>query len=205
MATNRYFIPALLLLTLLLNLNFHCRKDFSCDETKHSFEIGIRAYPNTEEINVNDTLWLEINTPDILRDKQTGTLIDYSGVENLGATISFQKLEGSAFTGKAVNNFQRILLKGKEVTNDIDPALFREFVFEDENGNYQFKMAVVPKDTGVFRITFSNAANVYRKSDRCTKAYFTINFVQTNQHYFFYPDYHGSPDTPSGTYYFQVK
>lgn len=207
MVTNRITLLIFFILTSLVSLNFQCRKGvaFDCDETKYNFEIGIKAYPDEETITIGDSIWLEVNDPDNLLDLNSNNMIDYSGVENLGTVISFQELEGDSFTGKAVSKFERILIKGEEVTNNIDPELFKEYLFEDNNGYYQFKMAVVAKDTGVFRIAVSNAANVYRYSDKCTKAYFIINFKETNQHYYLYPSFQGSIDDVSGTYYFSVN
>ncbi len=205
MAINKLYIPFLLLLIALASLNFQCKKRFGCADTVYSFEIGIKAYPDSDSINIGDTIWLEINTPDILRDKQTNALINYSGVENLGSVISFQKLDNNSFTIKALNKFKLILLKGTKVNNTIDPDLFNEYLFDDKNGYYQFKLGVIALEAGVFRIALSNAANVYRKSDGCTKANFVINFEQTSQHYYLYPGFQGNPNEKSGTYYFKVK
>ena len=59
---------------------------------------------------------------------------------------------------------------------------FREFSFVEINQFYKFKLAIVPKFKGVFKLFVSNAANVYKTNDKCTKAGFVINFTNTNQH-----------------------
>ena len=83
--------------------------------------------------------------------------------------------------------------------------LLKEFRFEDNNGFYKFKLGIIAKKKGIFGLIFSNAANVYRKSDACTKAFFTINFIQTNQHYYLNPNFQGGPTPVGGDYYFKVK
>lgn len=205
MAINKLFSGLILLLLAIPMLSLQCRKSFGCADTVYNFEIGVKAYPDADSINVNDTIWLEINTPDILRDKLSNTLINYSGVENLGSGISFQKLDNNNFTIKALNKFKLILLKGTKFDNTIDPDLFNEYLFDDRDGYIQFKLGVIALDTGIFRIVFSNAANVYRRNDKCTKAFFTINFTQTNQHYYLNPGFPGGPPPVGGDYYFKVK
>lgn len=205
MAINKLYMPFLLLLIALASLNFQCKKRFGCADTVYNFEIGVKAYPDSDSINIGDTIWFEINTPDILRDKQTNALIDYSGVENLGSVISLQKLNNNSFTIKALNKFKLILLKGTKVNNTIDPDLFNEYLFDDKNGYYQFKLGITPLETGIYGLIFSNAANVYRKSDKCSKASFVINFIQTNQHYYLNPNFQGGPTPVGGDYYFKVK
>lgn len=205
MAINKLFAGFIFLVFIISNLNFQCKKRFGCADTVYNFEIGVKAYPDLEGINIGDTIWFEISTPDILRDKQTNALIDYSGVENLGSVVSLQKLDNNSFSIKAANKFKFILLKGTKVNNTIDPDLFNEYLFLDNNGLYQFKLGIIPSESGTYSLIFSNAANVYRTSDKCTKASFTINFIQTNQHYYLNPNFQGGSIPSGGDYYFKVN
>ncbi len=81
-------------------------------------------------------------------------------------------------------------------------------IFNEENGNYVFKLSVIAKDTGKYVLTISNAANVYRENDKCTKAAFTINFASTNQHFYFLqqwrPDLTLNEAGKTKVYYFKV-
>ena len=166
----------------------------------------MKEYPGKDTFHVGDTIWFEIHSPDILNDLITNKLINYSGVENLGSVIGVQQLDSNNnFIIKAFNKFSHILVEGKEVINNIDAELFREYLFEDKNGYYQFKYAFVARDTGIFRVSFSNAANVYRSQDKCTKAAFVINFTQTDQHYYLFPGFQGNQYDKSGTYYFRIR
>ncbi len=205
MVTNNLLRAFLLFLVYSLFINGDCRKiTGGCAVTVYNFEIGVKAYPDADSVQVNDTIWFEINTPDTVRDLRTNQLIDYSGVENLGAGIGFEKLEGNSFTGKAVNKFHYLLKKGELLNNNADPDLLKEYRFANNNGYYLFKLGVVAQDTGIFAVVFSNAANVYRKSDKCTKASFTINFNETDQHYYLNPNFPGGPPPVGGDYYFKV-
>lgn len=170
----------------------------------YKFELGIRAYPDSESINVNDTIWLEINEPTTLMDLNTRKEINYGNAANLGSAIAFQKLSGTnEFNVKAADQFNYRLIEGVE-TNNADPSALREYLFQEKNGLYLFKLGVIPKNSGTFRLFFSNAANVYRNNDNCTKAFFILNFKNTNQHIYLFP---GLVDSLSGggVYYFKVN
>jgi len=53
----------------------------------------------------------------------------------------------------------------------------------------------------------SNASNIYRKNDNCTKANFGINFTATNQHLYFNEIVLPGVTLPAGggIYLFKVK
>ncbi len=182
-----------------------CKKKLDCRESVYSFEIGIKAYPDKDSINVGDTVWLEVNETTVLTDGQTGRSIDYRGAANLGSAIGFQALSSVSgqFTVEAVQKFSFLLVQGVEVINR-SPSLYKEYFFAEVNGRYIFKLGVIPRQSGVFSIVFSNAASVYQKNDNCTKANFTLNFKNTNQHYYLNPNFQGGPPPVGGDYYFKV-
>jgi len=203
MGINKITIFISLGLVYILFVKANCNKTFDCARVVYNFEIGVRANPDSDSVHINDTIWFEINTPDKLNDLNRNQLIDYSGVENLGSAIGFEKLEGNSFTIKAAKKFKKIITTGKE-TGNADSELFSEYLFINESGYYKFRLGVIPLDTGTYAIIFSNAANVYRKSDKCTKASFTINFKETDQHYYLNPNFQGGPVPVGGDYYFKV-
>lgn len=195
-----------LLLLGIINLQFLCTKKLDCRGAVYNFELGIRAIPDKDSIQVGDTLWLEVNSPTTLTDVQTGRMIDYSGAENLGSAIAFQAFTASTkqFTVEAVKSFNYVLIQGTEVMNR-SPELYKEYLFAESGSKYLFQLGVIPKEKGTFRVIFSNAGSVYRKNDNCTKADFSINFQNTNQHYYLHPSYTGGPTPVGGDYYFKVQ
>lgn len=204
MATNKNILLIAIVVFGLLNLQFQCNKRLDCATTVYNFEIGIKAYPNKDSINVGDTIWFEVNEPTTLKDFQTGRIINYSGAENLGSVISFHQLSPlKQFTVKAADKFEYILQKGIE-TNALDPGFERQYVFSEENQHYVFKLGLIAKGKGTFGLIISNAANVYRNSDKCTKASFALNFKETDQHYYLNPNFQGGPTPVGGDYYFKV-
>jgi hypothetical protein len=165
--------------------------------------MAIKAYPDKDSITIGDTIWLTIDESTTLKDVQTGRIIEYSNAANLGSAIGFHKLSATnQFTVGAAEQFNFKIVIGTEL-NNADPTYLREYSFEQANNHYLFKLGVIPTQTGTFRLFFSNAANVYRKQDKCTKANFTLNFKNTNQHYYISPTYQGGVLT-GGDYYFKV-
>src|SRR5689334_11622357 len=82
-------------LIALMCIYAQCNKRLDCANTVYSFEMGIKAYPDKDSINVGDTIWLEVNEPTTLKDVFSGKMIDYSGAVNLGSFVSFSKLVDS--------------------------------------------------------------------------------------------------------------
>lgn len=171
----KYQIGLLLMLTFLVQQS-SCNKN--CTETTYSFQLPIKAYPNLDSINVGDTIWLEINEPTSL--KSNNSIIDYSGAENLGSVIDFQKIDSVNKTFiESVPKFEYRIIYGNEIRRT---NLFIEYNFSELNNRFVFKLAVIPKEKGIYRIGFGSSNNTYRKGDKCTKANFMINFKETISH-----------------------
>ncbi len=193
------------LVSAFLFINANCNKYFDCANSRYSFDLPVKAFPNKDTININvgDTIWLEIKEPTLIKDGRTGEMIDYSGTSNLGSAISFsyrntvlnQWVDGA-------DRFKFSLKKGVELKVT---QLTVQYRFIEENGYYIFKLGVIPKESGLHRLLFSSSNNTYRNSDKCTKASFSINFKSTNQHYYLNPNYNGQTGFVGGDYYFFVK
>jgi hypothetical protein len=204
METKQNFIIAGSVIAALMFIEANCTKfPIDCADTKYSFELPVKAFPNKDTIHVGDTIWLEINEPTLIRDGRTGEMIDYSGTSNLGTALSFsfrdiainQWIDGA-------NRFNFILDKGIELKKN---PLDIQYRFIEQSGRYVFKLGVIPKENGLHCLLFSNSNNTYRNSDKCTKAGFTINFRDTDQHYYLSPSYTGQTGLVGGDYYFFVQ
>jgi hypothetical protein len=190
----------------LISIYATCNKPrLDCANTVYSFGLGISAYPNKDSVHIGDTIWLEITEPTTMKDAMSGSMINYSDAANLGTVIGFQAFSplSGQFTINAANKFDFIVFKGRQVSSR-DESLERQYIFSEENQRYIFEFAIIPKEIGIFRFLVSNAANVYRKGDQCTKASFAMYFQNTNQHYYLNPNFPGGPVAPGGDYYFKV-
>lgn len=203
MAINRLFIFALLFGSFLL-LNFKCHKSVDCFEAKYSFTMDFTARPDKDSIRVGDTIWLQTSSSTTALDYLSGNLVDYSKAVNLGTAISFYaySVSSNKFIIEAGKKFDFFVVDGKEVSS-INPNTTHEFLFKEVDNKYMFNLGIVSKETGIFRFGLSNAADVYRTDNKCTKATFTMNFKNTNQHFHLFPGGAGTPPG-GGVYYFKV-
>ena len=162
---------------------------FGCPEESLSFHLNAKAYPDKDSIHAGDTIWIELRAPTSLKDDISGKMIDYSGASNLGNAISIDKFIGGSIsnpgTSYSANSFIYILSSGSAVNNSLSERI-RSYLFEENNGLYFYKLGIIPKEAGVFAFAISDATNVYRKTDKCTKAHFNITFANTDQHLYFY-------------------
>lgn len=181
-------LPYFFLITLL-GIHASCFKGLNCKQPIYSFEAFYKAYPDKDSIKVNDTIWVELTTPVKLKDFETEQVIDYSGAENFGPSIQYIELIGGDLYNPggiaAANSFENHLIWGTPVSFD-KPDKVRSFRCIEENGSYKFKVGIIPKKKGAFIIAPGNAANVFRKNDKCTKAGFNLTFKNTDQHLYLY-------------------
>jgi hypothetical protein len=151
-------------------------------------------------------VWIEINAPSTLKDTYSGNNIKFENAANLSTLISFLELKGNMQVADAVNSFDHVLVNGVFTGNTNIPTRFREYQFSEQNSYYQLKLAIVPKRSGIYRISLSDAANVYRRNDECSKAFFRLNFENTNQHLYFNEWNFGVVvPVPNNNYCFKVK
>lgn len=129
---------------------------------RYSFEIFVKAAPDLDSIMVNDTIWLEVNESVVLEDLVSNEMIKFDNLANLGSAVAFNELLGYSQSRDAVVDFNYILVTGVE-TGSVNPARFKEYLFKEESERHKFKLGIIAKKAGTFRIGFSDAANVYKK------------------------------------------
>ena len=202
----------IIILIYLVSISSTCKRRIDCTQQVYSFSTTARAYQDRDSININDTIWVEFNEPTTFMDDQTGQNINFSNAANLGFGLTFDKFVGGSISNPgtiaAVSNFSTILIYGTELTSLL-PDRIKSYGFLEETGRYKFKIGIVTKQKGVFSISISNAANVYRRNDGCPKAGFSITFANTNQHMYYYeqnrPGYTPSQYEQTHMYCFKVK
>lgn len=184
-----------------------CKKgELGCANTVYNFQLFADVFPDKDSVHIGDTIWLEVNSTTMFRDINSNVVVDYSHAMNLGSAIGFGEYSIINNPIFAANSFRDILLTGSNVNNP-NIEQIREYLFSEQNNRYVFKLGIVAQQPGIFGIGFSNARNVYRESDKCTKANFQIILENTRHHYYLNPNINSSNfDTTktSGIYYFKV-
>lgn len=209
MATNLKLFIVLAVIYATTNCST-CKKGVlgSCTESQYSFEINPRYYPDTDTINIGDTIWAEFNVSDPFTDKLSGQLIDYSNADNLGFYLAFEELVSvnPIILSGVVSKFKYKLIAGLDVPNrlPISDTVLKSYKVKDINKKYWFKLGIIPQNSGTFTFFMANPAGVTRNGNPCPKADFTMKLIQTNQHYYLYPPAGGA--TPGGAdYWFYVR
>ena len=204
------FRIAIFLELLFILLVSSCRKN--CVETNYSFSINVIARPNLDSINVNDTIWLELDALTSLTDNNSGNTIDFSNAGNLSTVIQAGRFVGGNILNPGVvdadNEFEFTVIKGTALQNN-NPGAITEIKPIENSGHYLLKCGIIPKAKAIYGIAISNAVNVSRTTEKCDKAGFSITFAGTNQHLYFYeqnrPGYTPSEYERTHMYCFKVK
>jgi hypothetical protein len=181
MDTKSYTVIILILIGMTTTFSTCKKGGLGCANTVYNFQIEEKVFPDKDSIHVGDSLFLKVNNSSMITDVRSSKTIDYSNTANLGNVITILRFSGKETPG-AINDFELSILKGSKVET-VDKESAVEVLFAEENNHYIFLMSAVPKDTGRYVLTISDAGNVYRKNDKCTKAGFAINFSQTDQHF----------------------
>ncbi|MFM9908736.1 MAG: hypothetical protein ACKVOW_05290 [Chitinophagaceae bacterium] len=145
--------------------------------------------------------------PTTLTDRITKQSINYDNAANLGTDFSFAEfIAPNQYNTQATGKFNYRLILGSEIKRP-DSLKYRSFKMAEISSRYKLKLAIIPQQKGVFKLFVSNAENVYRTTDKCTKSFFTIDFMNTNQHlYLNEVSFPGNiPPPGGGIYLFKVK
>lgn len=195
---------------VILLINSGCPKP--CIETNYSFNAKVHIVPDSDSVNVGDSIYIMSSFPTELTDQNTSLKIDYSGATSIGITLAVSQLiPDSSLATDAVANFEYFSKSGK-IYNDRNipsPNGVQQLTYEETNGSYELKIGLIPKKRGVYVLGIGNGLSVGRKNNRrCEKASFYTNLENTTQH--FYLLYNWDPnaqfygDGRNRVYYFKV-
>ena len=186
---------------LLTNASCNCSKD--CTAIYYKFELPVKIVPDTDTLQLGDSLTIIIDESNSFVELQSGTLVPFKRAANLGSAISFGRRDLTTGSFEyAANDFDFTMLKGKSVKST-NSSISRGYLFIEKNNRYRFHLVIKPKKPGLYQMVFSHSNNTYRESAPCDKANFTINLKETshNRHLLGYT----GEDLPGGDFYFVVQ
>lgn len=209
MDTKFRWVIALMCISSIILFNGCGKLRLDCANTVYNFQAGVKAYPDKDSVVIGDTIWFESTIPASLIDIGTKKLIDYSGAGNLGTYIALDRFTGDHGSTYAANEFKYVLSIGKtEEKNNNIPERVKGYSFIEINNQYSLKVGIIPQRKGIYFLAVGNPQNVFRKSDKCTKASYFINFENTKQHLYLYqnnrPGYKIEGLELTNTYCFKV-
>jgi hypothetical protein len=88
---NKTILIALIFISAI-NIFGECRKKSDCIGTTYNFNLGIRGHPDSDSVNIGDTIFFEIDEPVILNDLSSGTQINFSNAKNMSNTFGLPEL-----------------------------------------------------------------------------------------------------------------
>ncbi len=139
-----------------------------CNEEKHPefvfmiFEIPIAVRPETETLSLSDTLWINGQFPDTLREIHSG---------------KYFKLENFDFKSKicisGIGNNQLYASQQQPAFDEFNylgdlkqtSSICGSVTFNYSDNKYLYKIAVIPKSTRVFNIFFNRPVDLHGFSD----------------------------------------
>ena len=181
----------------------------NCSDTSYSFDINARIFPDEDSISIGDTIWIEASSPTTLTDKLSGEEVDYGGATNMGIAIQIVSFHGGSVSNTGafhvLDSFHYVLVNGQLTAQD-DNAI--NYLYDAVDNSYKFKLGIIGERTGTYGLSVSDAINVYRQKDKCSKATYTMQITDTDQHLYLYqnsrPGYEISSYEMTHVYCFKV-
>ncbi len=134
-------------------------------ETWVNFLYPVTITPNSDTIKVGDTLWIDVNLPDSIYDNTNSRKFylpnfdfqSYMSVRKLIDITSNWSFQLNSSNNFNTNNSIGNLYKTTSSSIDFEPVY--------QNNHYVFKGAIIPKDTGVYCLVFTNLSYEQRLTE----------------------------------------
>ncbi len=186
--------------SFIIIVNSGCPKP--CIESNYSFAVNSQMVPDLDSIQVGDTIFLVSSFPSKLTDLANGRVVDYSNSTGIGSTLGIVKLINGTYPGlDAVSEFNYLSEIGM-IYNDSNipsPNKFQQLRYQEDNGSYNLKIGIVPKQKGIYYLGIGDGlSNGRTKSKNCENGSFKIVLLNTDQHLNFFTSW--SPGNSLSSY-----
>lgn len=149
--TIKFLFSVVLLFVLSVGCKLSCSKyyDFEIPMT-----MGI-----TEQYQINDTIWVKMDVSQVLYAKEEDEFVDLSEFD-LYFDFRMRKLDTAA-NYRFINDFEIVVDKGIFRTDGQEEQIWTE----NRDGQKQFRIGFVPKQTGVYIAEFRLPYHYYEDPD----------------------------------------
>lgn len=180
---NNFFI----LLCIIVVIS-GCHKP--CNEPDYDFSVFESFSPERDSMNIGDTLYLNCEIPKMEKDNNTGQVINFSNLGNLGDNLVISDI--SKFHDakrEAADSFSYINIYGK-IYSDNNGA--KQLQFIETDSSYRLKVGFILLKAGSYVFTIPDATGVYRNGHvKCGVGNYAVLNSNGNKHFYLFEDLWG--------------
>jgi len=116
---------------------------------KYEFDFPLTISPHQDTFQLGDTIWCEMDLPNLLLNKQTGENVDFSNFDLFFETFIYRKDTSIAMEAMHQFNIEPIMGSIDQQTGSMFTYTYIHFPSSD---NKHFKLALIPTKAGTFTL-----------------------------------------------------
>lgn len=172
----------------ILVVNCGCQKP--CNEPDYNFTVFESFSPEKESMNIGDTLYLDCKIPKMEKDNNTGQVINFSNLANLGDNLIISDISKFDAKREAADSFSYVNIYGK-IYSDNNGA--KQFQFMETDSTYRLKVGLILLKAGSYIFTIPDIPGVYRNGHiRCGVGNYAVLNSNINKHLYLFEDLWGA-------------
>lgn len=162
-----------------------------CHEPDYDFSVYESFSPEKDSMNVGDTLYLNWEILKMQKDKNTGTLINFSNLGNLGDNLVISDItKFHDAKREAADSFSYINIYGKIYSDNYGA---KQFQFMETDSSYLLKVGLIPLKAGLYVFTIPDATGIYRNGHvKCGIGDYAVLNANVNKHLYLFENLWGS-------------
>jgi hypothetical protein len=161
-----------------------------CNEPDYNFSVFESFSPEKDSVNIGDTLYLNCEIPKMIRDNNTGQIINFSNLGNLGDNLVISDISKFSDAKRdAADSFSYINIYGK-IYSDNNGA--RQLQFMETDSSYRLKVGLILLKAGLYVFTIPDDTGVYRNGHlKCGVGNYAVLNSNVNKHLYLFEDLWG--------------
>jgi hypothetical protein len=181
----------LLLLCIIIFIG-GCTKP--CHEPDHNFSVFESFTPEKDSMQIGDTLYLNWEILKMQMDKNTGTLINFSNLGNLGDHLIISDINKFYDVKRdAADSFSFINIYGKIYSDDYGA---KQLQFMETDSSYRLKVGLILLKAGLYVFTIPDATGINRNGHiKCGIGNYEVLNANMNKHLYLFENLSGPLST----------